>query len=277
MITAKNLSFHYRKNKPVVHDLNFTIKQGRIYGLLGNNGAGKSTLLRLLAGLLSPKQGQCQFSGIDTFKRKPETLQDIFLLPEEFSLPKMRIASYVKNTGALYPKFSEESFRKYAQQLDINPDDKFSEISYGQQKKALIAFALSLNVKLLLMDEPTNGLDILSKKQFSKVIAGTLNEESSIIISTHQVKDLEDVIDSVILLDEQQFLLNHSIEEITEKLYFNYQTDTTEDTIYFEKSLNGIHSISKNTKGEESRLNLEMLFCASQQNKDKIKEIFQKQ
>ena len=193
MISIDNLSFAYKK-KPVFDGLNLEFKAGHVYGLLGRNGTGKTSLLRNIAGLLFPKKGSITVNGCTPSKRLPIFLEDVFMVPEEFYLPDIPIATYIKNYAPFYPRFDNDKFNKYISVFEIPADSTLQNMSYGQKKKVLLAFAVATNARVLLMDEPTNGLDIMSKSQFRKILAEALDEERCIIISTHQVKDLENLL-----------------------------------------------------------------------------------
>ena len=251
MIQIKNLSFDYGKRKPVFRNLNLTLTEGNVYGLLGRNGAGKSSLLRNMAGLLFPTSGSCVVNGHDAQKRLPVFLQDLYFLPEEFHTPSVKIKEFVDVYAPFYPKFSRKQFLEYLEEFQLSDNEKFTELSLGQKKKALIGFALSTNTKVLLMDEPTNGLDIPSKSQFRKIIASVATDERIIVISTHQVRDLESLIDPIIILDNSEVLLNATTEEITEKLCFKNVATVTdhEKVLYSEHSLRGFSIVTQNGNG----------------------------
>jgi ABC-2 type transport system ATP-binding protein len=213
MIEIKDLNFGYKRNCIFEH-ISLTMEPGKIYGLLGENGVGKTTLLRIIAGLLFPDSGSCSVFGMPPEARWPVFLQNLFYLPEEFSTPSSKVSSFVATTGRFYPTFDMAQYREYMREFDVDDSKKFFELSFGQRKKAMIAFGLATNVQLFLLDEPTNGLDILSKAQFRKVVAGAATDDNTFIISTHQVRDLENLIDPIIILDQKDVLLNHSMEEI---------------------------------------------------------------
>ncbi|TKC02853.1 ABC transporter ATP-binding protein [Pedobacter frigoris] len=216
MIEISNLTFGYSKNQLLFKDLNLRLSKGHIYGLLGKNGAGKSTLLRNIAGLLHPREGHCKVNGLSADSRTPAFLQELFFIPEELYLPDVTVSGFVKSTAHFYPKFDEAAFYKVLSDFDVPEISKIKHLSYGQQKKIMIAFGLATNTSLLIMDEPTNGLDIPSKVQFRKAIAAALNEDRCIIISTHQVRDLDSLIDVVLVLDQQEIVLYKSIDELQE-------------------------------------------------------------
>jgi ABC-2 type transport system ATP-binding protein len=275
MIQVQNLHFAYRK-KEVFKGLNLSLKPGHIYGLLGKNGTGKSTLLGNMAGLLFPGQGQVNIMGFNPAKREPAFLQEVFMVAEEFHLPNVTIPALLKHHAKFYPRFNETQFNTYVKEFEIPVDNKLQQMSYGQKKKLLISFGLACNTAVLLMDEPTNGLDIMSKSQFRKVMAGALDETKCIIISTHQVKDLESLIDRITVIDEGKILFDQDVSDITRKLSFRLSFDPEEvkQALYSESSLKGSAIITANTEGEESKLDLEMLYKAIVTNNDQIKNIF---
>jgi ABC-2 type transport system ATP-binding protein len=275
MISIQDLSFSYKK-KPLFEGLNLQFEAGHIYGLLGKNGTGKSSLLRNIAGLLSPKKGSIKVNGFTPFERLPLFLEDVFLVPEEFYLPNVTIPDLIKNYSPFYPRFNSSKFNNYISVFEIPADSTLHDMSYGQKKKVLISFAIATTAKVLLMDEPTNGLDIISKSQFRKVLAEALDDERCIIISTHQVKDLENLIDRVTVLDEGKVLFDENIEEIAKRLSFRFASDKADlaNALYFESSLAGNVIVGISEDGEESKLDLELLYKAIVTNRDKITKLF---
>ena len=273
MIAIENLSFYYNKKRPIFKDVSFEMKSG-IYGLLGENGVGKTTLLHIISGLRFLKEGSCKVNGYETCYRNPNMLQQLFFLPEEYQAPSVSVDSFAKQNAVFYPDFSQEQFRQYLNEFHVEGDRKMSDLSFGQKKKALISYALALNTPITLLDEPTNGLDIPSKAQFRKIISSAFNEDKIILISTHQVRDLENLIDPIIILDRNQVLLNNSVEEITRKLKFSHSATIPQTYLYCEQTMQGYMSVSYNTDNEESTLNIEALFNAVVTNKAKFKELF---
>ena len=222
MIEIRNLDFSYKKTA-VFHNISLTFAPGSIYGLLGENGVGKTTLLKLICGLQSPQQGSCTIDGHVCFEREPEMLQNIVFLPDEVTIPDNATpADYVKELAPFYPKYAYGTFLHLMQEMEVEPERKFKEMSFGQQKKSLIACALSLGTDYVLLDEPTNGLDIPSKADFRTLLSKRATEGTTIIISTHQVKDVENLIDPIIILTHDDVLLNASIDQVTRKLTFSY-------------------------------------------------------
>ncbi|RAU81569.1 ABC transporter ATP-binding protein [Pontibacter arcticus] len=276
MITLKDISFRYKKKAPLFENLNLTLQPGFIYGLLGKNGAGKSSLLKQLCGLLYPNSGECNVFGYRAADRNPEMLQDICLVPEEFSLPALSIATFVKTNAVFYAKFSHNQMQAYLAEFELDETAKLSTLSYGQKKKFLISFALATNARLLILDEPTNGLDIPSKSQFRKIMAAALDEEKIIIISTHQVRDLENLIDNILVLEQGKIIFNQSIAAISERLTFEYNLAGVPDAeiIYAEELQGRKAGIVANLTGYETRVDLELMFNGIVKDAGKINERF---
>ena len=277
MIEVENLSFSYGMRRArVLEDFSMILDQGSVYGLLGKNGTGKSTLLYLMAGLLRPQTGTILYKGVDVKKRYLDTLQDMFLVPEEFALPNVSLKQYVKLNAPFYPHFSDELLNACLRDFDMNEDIHLGELSMGQKKKAFMCFALATNTSLLMMDEPTNGLDIPSKSQFRKVIASGMSDDKAVIISTHQVRDIDSLLDHVLIMDGSKLLLNESVSTICEKLYFAEQgmNDPTEGALYVQPSVQGNSVILPNEYGEDSKLNLEVLFNAMLAERERMQQLF---
>lgn len=271
MVHIENLDFWYRKGKPVFKNLNLSLIPGHIYGLLGKNGSGKSTLLKCISGLSFPANGKCLIDGAETSKRMVRTLENLFFLAEEVYVPALTPGQFLRNTASFYPKFSITDFYSYLKTLDVDPGQTMTNMSYGQQKKVMIAFAVATNAAILIMDEPTNGLDIPSKVQFRKLIASTLNEERCMIISTHQVRDLESLIDIVLILNDQKIAINSSIDLLTDKLLFGvFENTDGAKVLYEEESMRGKHAIIQNTTGKYSKMDLELLFNAVTSGNNKL-------
>jgi ABC-2 type transport system ATP-binding protein len=263
MIDIQNLHFGYRKGK-VFNGLSLTLQAGHIYGLLGKNGTGKSTLLRNIAGLLFPDQGSVKVLDFNPAKRQPAFLREIYLVPEEFHVPPVPPAEFMAVHAPFYPRFDKERYSRYLVEFEIPVDRSMQQMSYGQKKKVLISFALASGASVILMDEPTNGLDIMSKSQFRKVLAGTAEDNRCIIISTHQVKDLENLIDRVTVIDEGKILFDQTMDAIQDRLAFRLAMDgeDSKDVIYSESSIKGNVQVQVNHSGEETRMDLELLYKA---------------
>ena len=280
MIKVENLSFTYPKSKHMVlHDFSFSLEAGRVYGLLGRNGAGKSTLLYLMTGLLTPKKGKIMYHDINVRSRLPMTLQDMFLVPEEFELPSISLKKYIDLNAPFYPNFSKEDMYKYLHCFEMDMDVNLGALSMGQKKKVFMSFALATNTSLLLMDESTNGLDIPGKSQFRKFMALGMTDNKTIVISTHQIRDIDKMLDSVMIMDESRVLLNESTVHICEKLCFKESDDRSliDKALFAVPSLHGNSLLLLNEHNEDSDINIELLFNAILAQPQKIANLFHAQ
>lgn len=262
MITLKELSFSYSRKKEVLDRINLEVGSGHICGLLGKNGEGKTTLLNLLSGQIFPDQGSCLVLEEIPSERNARILQQIFLLPEEISMPEVTAIEYIKMYAPFYPTFRDDICKACVESFEINLSDRLSKMSQGQRKKVAITLALAAHTPLLLMDEPTNGLDIPSKATFRRLVASLIDDNQTVIISTHQVRDLESLIDTVLILDQRQILLNKTLNEIGEKLYFGPLLPE-EKALYSEPTPQGTIGVTARDGKEETVVSLELLFNAA--------------
>ena len=260
----------------VLRNITMNLEEGCIYGLLGENGVGKTTFLTLLSGLKKPQLGEIDIDGHKPYDREPSFLADQYYLSDEVAAVNMKAMDYARNYGKFWENFDIGKFKEVMEVLENDTEQKMTRMSFGQLKKTYIAFALACNTKYLFMDEPTNGLDIPSKAQFRKAVTKYTREDSVILISTHQVRDLENIIDPIIILDRQDVLLNATIAEISEKLYFDYSSEPMENALYREMIPGGNIQVCLNQTGEDSKVNLEALFNTVHQHKELIKGIFNK-
>ena len=261
MITIQHLHFNYNSSSSeVFHDFSLNIADGKIVGLLGRNGTGKSTLLYLLTGLLRSTQGAIL---VDDYNP-----QNIMLVPEEIDLPAVKFKEFIKVNRVFYPNFSDEVLQQVLNDFQLPADIHLGALSMGQKKKVFMAFALATNTKYLLMDEPTNGLDIPSKAQFRRTIAAQMNENRTILMSTHQVHDVEQLIDHVVMIDGQSLMLDTSMSQLSQKVRFEQRPYGTpiDDALYAEPSLTGTAVIVPAQGKEETPISLELLFNALVQN-----------
>ncbi len=278
MITIKNLAFSFKRER-LFRDLNLEIKSGSICGILGKNGAGKSTLLNLAAGLLNRYRGSINVNGYTPRKRNASMLESLYMIPEKLFVPAVKGNDYRKLFAPFYPKFSNTQFDNLIKDYELDTDKKLTQMSFGQKKKFIIAFALSTNCSLLLLDEPTNGLDIPSKKLFRRSLINSFNEDQLILISTHQVRDLEDVLDQIVILDDGRIVFNYSSEEIESNIVqFNSVSELSDSSIiYGEKSIGGYAYLSSkldDDNNNQSPVDVELLFNAAVNNSSKLNSIF---
>lgn len=273
MIKIENISYGNKSNHPIFNDISLEIGNG-IYGLLGENGVGKTTLIHLLCGLLFPWKGECSIDGMNPAKREPALLSRYFFLPEEMQMPSESISAFATRHSAFYPHFNHKEFEQNLEELKIDRKQKLSAVSYGQQKKAMLAYAFALHTPLLILDEPTNGLDITSRQALKRIISRSIDDDSTLLISTHQAHDFENLLDHLIILGEGEILLNRSLDEISQRLLFARTDSLPEDSIYSEQELPGYFSVLPNEEEEENTPDIELLYKAMLQVPEKIKSMF---
>lgn len=271
-----NISFRYKRRAPMVlEDFNLELSQGGICGLLGPNGVGKSTLLYLIAGALTPMHGKVYFNGIDTRRRLPLTLSEIYLVPEEVVLPKCSLDEYVGRLAPLYTRFNKDVLDESLSEFNFIPTGNIDSLSMGQKKKIALSFAFSVNAGVLLMDEPTNGLDIPGKAAFRTLCARYASDESAFIISTHQVRDIDQLLDHLVIMNTRRTLLNAAVCDVQRSLKFiSGYGDVPADALYAANSIGGYNAILPNIDGDDTEINLESLFDFAMGNPDKIETIF---
>lgn len=271
MIEIHNLSFHYTKGVPIFNDISTSLLPGHIYGLLGLNGIGKTTFLKLICGLLFPKTGTVTTNGFIPGERNVPFLSDIYLVTDEADLPSWRISQFVAMYGSLYPKFDSAYFDEILTTFQVDREEKIKALSYGQQKKVNIAFALATNTSVLLMDEPTNGLDIPAKVQFRKILARHITPDKTIIISTHQIRDIQHLIDHLLVLRDNTLILDMSLYELSKKVKF--QQGQYADAWYTETGINGNSNIRANTDNADTPFDMELFFNALFHRPDILKKL----
>jgi len=287
MINLSKIEFAYKggmlnrqKSKTLFSQLDLQMEagQGQIYGLLGKNGAGKTTLLKLISGLVFPDRGSVEVMGHNAGDRHPAMLADIYYVQEELYLPEIKISAYEKFYAPFYPKFSVEQFNYYLKKFGLDKEQRIHNLSHGQKKKVMLSFGMACNSRLLIMDEPTNGLDIPSKTLFRKMISHAISEDRLFIISTHQVKDVANLIDPIIILENGKVLFNESVEHISQKLSFDLEQGMSkpQDALFSERIPGGYKTVRENKSGVESELDLEALFNTIILNQEKIDHLFQK-
>lgn len=260
MINIQNLTFGYRRSKTnVFNQFNLTFESNCIYGLLGKNATGKSTLLKLICGLLRAKEGEITIDGLNAKEMSKAMLEKLYLVPEEFILPNVSLKKYIEMYRPFYKNFSQEVMDSCLKEFELPLDMKLSKLSMGTKKKVMMCFALATNTQILILDEPTNGLDIPSKRQFRKVIASNMTEGRIVIISTHQVHDVERLLDHVVIIGQEGLLLNASTIELADQ--YTFGNEPAGEILYSEKTIDGELCMARRTEmEEETPVNLELLF-----------------
>lgn len=276
MVSLQNMTFAYPGKKELFSGLSLELRPGNIYGLLGKNGVGKTSLLKIMTGLLFPKSGVCKVNEYTSKERHPDLLKEIYFLPEDFSVPKISVKQYRMLNAPFYPKFNLEQFEKMLVEFDLKDQDILTELSYGQKKKFGIAFGLALNTGLLILDEPTNGLDIPSKSKFRKILASELTQERTVVISTHQVRDMENLIDPIIILDAGKIVFQQAMQTISSHL--SCKIELTEpkgqDVLYSERVPGGYCVLTAGNGSLETAVDIEVLFNAAVTANEKLNAAF---
>ncbi|MBQ9577514.1 MAG: ABC transporter ATP-binding protein [Muribaculaceae bacterium] len=276
MFTFNEISFSYnKKGVELFNNFSMNLEAGNVYGLLGKNGAGKSTLIYLMTGLLTPQSGEVTMDGINVRRRLPQTMGDLFLVPEEFELPRLTLKKYVDINAPFYPRFSMEDMERYLEIFEMGGmmDAKLHALSMGQKKKVFMAFAFATNTRALIMDEPTNGLDIPSKSQFRKLITTGMTDDKMILISTHQVRDISDILDHVAIIDHSKVLLNASIADVVSHIAFRPLREGDHPIFVLQSPYGPLGAVPAQ-QGEETKVDLEMLFNATIQAPESINQLF---
>ena len=276
MFNFNDISFRYsKKGVELFNGFSMDLEAGNVYGLLGKNGAGKSTLIYLMTGLLTPQAGKVTMDGEDVRQRLPKTTSDIFLVPEEFDLPRLSLKNYVSINAPFYPRFSMEDMQRYLDIFEMggDMDVKLHQLSMGQKKKVFMAFAFATNTRALIMDEPTNGLDIPSKSQFRKLVSTGMSDDKMMLISTHQVRDISDILDHVVIIDQSKVLLNTSFADVMNKIAFRPLLEGDQPIFVLQSPYGPLGAVPAKPD-EETKVDLEMLFNATLQNPAAINQLF---
>lgn len=279
MIEIKNLDFHYQRKQQVYKNLNLNIEEGTICGLLGLNGAGKTTLLSLIAGFLIPQEGTCKVFGYQSTNREPEMLQEIFFVSDTSEFPEMTVKEFCGLYAGFYPRFDQGFFDQCLSEFGLIGNSSIKRLSFGGTRKVVLSFALATKCRLLLFDEPTNGLDIPSKATFRKLVASTLDEKQTIIMATHQVRDLANLMDHIIIEYSGKILINEPIDRIAEKLAFGLSDEQIDngDLLFKADGFNQNETVSVNHSNQQSQVDIELLFNAAIAQPTEISKIFTSQ
>lgn len=277
MLKVNDVTFAYSLRGPkVLEHFSMEIGHGGVYGLLGPNGAGKSTLLYLMMGALTPVKGNISLYGTDTRRRLPSTLSAMMLVPEEVSFPAMRLKDFINSYSPFYPRFDKAVFQDCMREFMMDENVNLQALSMGQKKKIYISFALAARTPLLLMDEPTNGLDIQAKAAFRRLISRYAGEEQTVIISTHQVRDLEMLLDRIVIMNTRRILFDQNVNDIQDRLIFerNAAPEKAAGAYAAIPSPGGFDVMRPNTDGSVTEINLEILFDFAMREPERLAAIF---
>lgn len=215
ILECKHLSKAYKKNFSVLEDFNIEIPEGKIVGLLGPNGCGKSTLMKLISGLLQADEGEILVAG-NPVGEKSKAL--ISYLPERtYFSSNMKVSELVDYFEDFYEDFSREKAMEMLQSLNIDPSEKMKTLSKGTKEKVQLILVMSRNADLYILDEPIAGVDPAARDYILRTIVTNYNPEATVLISTHLIEDVEQVLDEVIFMRYGQLVLYTSVDMIREK------------------------------------------------------------
>ncbi|MCG8569380.1 MAG: ABC transporter ATP-binding protein [Spirochaetes bacterium] len=264
MIKLAGVDFSYKKNTKLFHALTTDFQPGKIYGLLGRNGAGKTTLLKLICGLLKPNFGTCHLQEYVTHQRNPLFLKDLYFIPESFFLPSITIRQFYQRFYPFYPNFKIDFFHSKIEQFQLKMDQNLKTLSYGEKKRFLLIFAVSTQAKVILFDEPSNGLDLIAQSEIHKLLIEAMSEERTFIISTHHVKEFENLFDQLMIIDQGKILLNHDLSAIQQQFFIELTTtiENQEDILFSQKNPGGYHVLKNITNQQPAQLELDFFFQA---------------
>lgn len=262
MITLNNITFGYFKRTEALSNVSACIGSG-VHLLLGENGAGKTTLLHIMAGLLRPSSGECLLDGNNVAKRMPSDMSRIFFLGENITFPADTVNEMARIHGCFYPTFDPEMLRQNLSDFGFTGNESLKSLSLGNRKKSQIAYALSLRASVLLMDEPTNGLDITSRQTLQSMLVRCLDESQTLVISTHSILEMQNLYDGIMMISKGHLLLSMPTDEITRRLAFHTSPIPPVEYLYKETKM-GLHQyICANTDNEEeTALNFTLLYNA---------------
>ncbi len=216
LVTAQSVSKRYGDFR-AVDNVSFDIEKGRILGLIGPNGAGKTTLLKAILGL-TECEGQLSVLGLDPFKQRKALMQQICFIADVAVLPRwIRVYQLLDFVGATHPNFSRENAETHLSKTKIKRDSKVRELSKGMVAQLHLSIIMAINARLLVLDEPTLGLDIIFRKEFyANLLSDYFDEERTILVTTHQVEEIENILTDIMFINDGKILLNSPMEAVGE-------------------------------------------------------------
>jgi len=266
MIHIESMTFGYGK-RPLFGGLDLKLEPGMAYGLLGLNGAGKTSLLKLLAGALRPQSGTIRVFGEEPWRKKASFLADTIFVPEDPWVPAVKPGAWLDRYAVFRPAFDRERVAVLSREFALEEDKLLTKYSYGQRKKFTLAAALASGARLILLDEPTNGLDIPSKSQFRRALAQSVDSGRIVIVSTHQVRDLERVIDPAVIVHGGKILFQLGSDIMAERLGAAHVSELGPDVVYAEKDRVGYSALLELGRGagpdDVQAADLELVFNAA--------------
>ncbi len=237
VISARNLRKAYR-NKLALNDTSFEIEAGKIIGLIGPNGAGKTTALKAILGLI-PFDGDLKVLGMDPRKQRDELMNDVCFIADVAVLPRwMKVKEAIDFVDGIHPRFDRAKCERFIANTQLSPNLRVREMSKGMIVQLHLALVMAIDAKLLVLDEPTLGLDILYRKQFyQRLLEDYFDEQKTIIITTHQVEEIENILTDVMFIRDGKIVLTAAMDEVAERYT---EVLTSADQIDAARALNPI-------------------------------------
>jgi ABC-2 type transport system ATP-binding protein len=219
VISAKNLSKSY-KGKPAVDSISFDIPAGRIVGLIGPNGSGKTTTLKAALGLV-PFEGDLKVLGKNPRTERDALMQDVCFIADVAVLPRwLKVKDAVDFVAGVHPRFDRKKAEAYLAHTKLTPGMKVKEMSKGMIVQLHLALVMAIDAKLLVLDEPTLGLDILYRKQFyQNLLEDYFDEQKTIVVTTHQVEEIEHILTDLMFIREGKIVLSASMDDVGERFH----------------------------------------------------------
>ena len=226
LVEARNVTVRYGA-KRAGDDVSFTIPKGRVVGLLGHNGAGKTTLMKAMVGLAAA-EGELAMLGLHPVRQRTQLLEQACYIPDVAVLPRWaRVEELITLMSGLHPRFSAERARQLLRRTSVGLHDKVKTLSKGMLAQAHLALIAAIDAKLMILDEPTLGLDVLSRKAFYEMLIDEwCDGERSVLISTHQVEEIESLLSDVLMLNEGKLVLSISLEDM-DRRFVAFSHDAT--------------------------------------------------
>lgn len=217
VITARNLRKAYR-NKVALNDTGFQIEAGKIIGLIGPNGAGKTTALKAILGLV-PFEGDLKVLGLDPRKQRDELMNEVCFIADVAVLPRwIRVKEAIDFVDGIHPRFDRAKCERFIAHTQLNPNLRVREMSKGMIVQLHLALVMAIDAKLLVLDEPTLGLDILYRKQFyQRLLEDYFDEQKTIIVTTHQVEEIENILTDVMFIRDGKIVLTAAMDEVADR------------------------------------------------------------
>lgn len=264
-IDIQRLCFNYPKQE-LLTDFTLRLAPGQIHCIIGKKNEGKTSLMKLISGQLFPSSGKLEVTHLLPGKRSVEVLQNIFYLPEEIVLPPVSMETFESIYAPFYPKYNADNFYKYLNDFTIdNHIDSLDTLPEGEKRKFLIAFAIATHTHVLLLDEPTKGMDSAGIQTTGRLLKREINRKKCILIGTERAVDMDEIGENFFLLKNHRITFNQQLIALQEKLFFGTSANKpdTEGLLYYEETRKNFSFMRKREDTDSvTGINCELLFNA---------------